>query len=32
MEVNNYPNWLVSVGQAKRLKKIGFDDGGELNG
>ena len=25
MEVNNYPNWLVSVGQAKRLKKIGFD-------
>ena len=25
MEANNYPNWLVSVGQAKRLKKIGFD-------
>ena len=25
MEVNNYPNWLVSVGQAKRLKEIGFD-------
>ena len=25
MEVNNYPSWLVSVGQAKRLKKIGFD-------
>ena len=25
MEVNNYPSWLVSVGQAKRLKEIGFD-------
>ena len=25
MEVNNYPNWLLSVGQAKRLKEIGFD-------
>ena len=25
MEANNYPNWLVSVAQAKRLKKIGFD-------
>jgi len=25
MEANNYPNWLVSVGPAKRLKKIGFD-------
>ena len=25
METNNYPNWLVNVGQAKRLKKIGFD-------
>jgi hypothetical protein len=25
MEVNNYPNWLVSVGEAKRLKEIGFD-------
>ena len=25
MEVNNYPSWLVSVGQAKRLKNIGFD-------
>ena len=25
METNNYPDWLVNVGQAKRLKKIGFD-------
>ena len=25
METNNYPNWLVNVGQAKRLKEIGFD-------
>jgi hypothetical protein len=25
MKTNNYPDWLVSVGQAKRLKKIGFD-------
>ena len=25
MEANNYPNWLVNVGQAKRLKEIGFD-------
>lgn len=25
METNNYPNWLVNVGQAKSLKKIGFD-------
>ena len=22
----NYPYWLVSVGQAKKLKKIGFDE------
>ena len=25
MKANNYPSWLVNVGQAKRLKKIGFD-------
>ena len=25
MKTNIYPDWLVSVGQAKRLKKIGFD-------
>ena len=25
METNNYPNWLVSVEQAKKLKEIGFD-------
>lgn len=25
MITNNYPNWLVSVEQAKRLKEIGFD-------
>lgn len=25
MEANNYPNWLVNVGQAKKLKEIGFD-------
>ena len=25
MKKDNYPSWLVSVGQAKRLKKIGFD-------
>lgn len=25
MEANNYPNWLVNVGQSKRLKEIGFD-------
>lgn len=26
METNNYPNWLVSVEQAKRLKELGFDE------
>ena len=25
METNNYPSWLVSVEQAKKLKEIGFD-------
>ena len=25
MNTQNYPSWLVNVGQAKRLKKIGFD-------
>ena len=25
MERNNYPSWLVSVEQAKKLKEIGFD-------
>lgn len=25
METYNYPNWLVSVEQAKKLKEIGFD-------
>ena len=25
MNTQNYPNWLVSVAQAKKLKKIGFD-------
>ena len=25
MNTQNYPSWLVSVAQAKRLKKIGFD-------
>ena len=25
MEANNYPNWLVSIELAKRLKEIGFD-------
>ena len=25
METNDYPNWLVSVEQAKRLREIGFD-------
>mgnify|MGYP000880428448 CR=1 FL=1 len=25
METNNYPNWLVSIEQAKKLKEIGFD-------
>lgn len=25
METNNYPNWLVSIQQAKKLKEIGFD-------
>ena len=25
MQKNNYPNWLVSVEQAKKLKEIGFD-------
>jgi hypothetical protein len=26
MNTQNYPSWLVSVEQAKRLKKIGFDE------
>ena len=26
METNNYPNWLVSIEQAKKLKGIGFDN------
>lgn len=26
MRTNNYPNWLVNVGQAKKLKEIGFDE------
>ena len=26
MKNNNYPNWLVSVEQAKKLKEIGFDE------
>ena len=26
MKTNDYPNWLVSVEQAKRLKEIGFDE------
>lgn len=25
MKTNNYPSWLVSVEQAKKLKEIGFD-------
>ena len=25
MKKNNYPSWLVSIEQAKKLKKIGFD-------
>ena len=25
METNNYPSWLVSVEQAKKLKEIGFN-------
>ena len=25
METNNYPNWLVSIEQSKKLKRIGFD-------
>lgn len=25
MEINNYPSWLVSVEQTKKLKEIGFD-------
>ena len=25
METNNYPDWLVSVEQAKKLKEIGFN-------
>lgn len=25
MKTNNYPSWLLSVEQAKKLKKIGFD-------
>ena len=26
MKTNNFPNWLVPVKLAKKLKKIGFDD------
>lgn len=26
METNNYPSWLVSVEQAKKLKEIGFNE------
>ena len=26
MKTNNYPSWLVSVEQAKKLKEIGFDE------
>jgi hypothetical protein len=26
MEKNNYPSWLVSVEQAKRLKELGFNE------
>lgn len=26
MKANNYPNWLVPIEQAKKLKEIGFDE------
>jgi len=26
MNTKNYPNWLINVGQAKKLKEIGFDE------